>query len=235
MFNNNKISDDTEHNNNNNTKINGLENKMAVRKHFNYKNLQDFIETNKTVEKSGLETHQQWVGDGVSREQGITNINFRVEDEDYEEFIRLYKKECEINYGRLHIMEKPREIGPLVLDYDLKQITSQRKLTSTEIMQVVECINDVITKYYHISDDIILESYILMKEIPFFNKKNSNYSDGFHIHYPNLYLTIEDRFLIFDESKKEIIKKIFLVKYLMYFVLQKILKIKMVLIMTLKN
>ena len=58
-----------------------------------YRNLQEFIELNKTIEKSGLETHQQWVGDGVSREQGITNINFRVEDEEYEEFIRLYKKD----------------------------------------------------------------------------------------------------------------------------------------------
>ena len=80
---------------------------------------------------------------------------------EYEEFIRLYKKECEINYGRLHIMEKPREIGPLVLDYDLKQITSQRKLTSTDIMQVIECINEIIMKYYHISDDIILESELV--------------------------------------------------------------------------
>lgn len=201
------ISDDSEDNNDINNKINGLDEKKAVRKHINYRNLQEFIELNKTIEKSGLETHQQWVGDGVSREQGITNINFRVEDEEYENFIRLYTKECGKSYGKLHIMEKPRETGPLVLDYDLKQITPQRKLTSNEIMQVIECINDVIMKYFHIDNDLILESYILMKERPFYNKKNTNYSDGFHVHYPNLYLTVEDRFLIFDESKKEIIKK----------------------------
>lgn len=201
------MEDDTDDINSINNKSNGLESKKAVRKFTNYKTLQEFIESNKTVEKSGLETHQQWVGDGISREQGIHNINFRVEDEDYEHFLRLYRKEASKNYGKMHIMEKPRDIGPLVLDYDLKQFIPQRKLTSNEIMQVIECINDVILKFYHITDDIMLESYILMKKMPFYNKKNCNYSDGFHVHYPNLHLSVEDRFLIFDESKKEIIKK----------------------------
>ncbi len=200
------MSDDSEHKKHNNNKSTGLDEKKAVRKFSNYKSLQEFIESNKTFEK-GVETHQQWVGDGVSREQGIMNINFRVEDEDYEQFLRLYTKECSKNYGKLNIMEKPREFGPLVLDYDLKQITPQRKLTSNEVMQVVECINDIIMKYYSKPDNIVLESYILMKERPFYNKKNTNYSDGFHVHYPNLYLSIEDRFLIFEESKKEIIKR----------------------------
>jgi P4 family phage/plasmid primase-like protien len=199
--------DDKDHKKYNNFENHGLENKKSVTRRINYLNLQEYIEANKTVEKSGLETHQQWVGDAVSRENGIFNINFKVNDDDYEEFIKLYTKECLKNYGRMNIMEKPREIGPLVLDFDLKQTTSQRKLTSNEIMQVIECVNDTIMKYFSFNDNEILESYILMKERPFYNKKNTNYSDGFHVHYPKLYLSIEDRFLIFEESKQEIINK----------------------------
>jgi hypothetical protein len=45
----------------------------------------------------------------------------------------------------------------------------------------------------------------LLKDKPFFNESKKNYSDGFHIHYPNLILDVVDRFLIFDESKKDII------------------------------
>lgn len=199
--------DDIDLKKNNNFVNYGLENKKSVTRRISYLNLQEYIEANKTAEKSGLETHQQWVGDAVSRENGIFNINFKVNDDEYEEFIKLYTKECLKNYGKMNIMEKPREIGPLVLDFDLKQTTSQRKLTSNEIMQVIECVNDTIMKYFSFNDNDILESYILMKERPFYNKKNTNYSDGFHVHYPKLYLSIEDRFLIFEESKKEIINK----------------------------
>ncbi len=200
-----RLEDDTEHKNNKILKNYGLDNKKSVNEYVRYKNLEDFIEANKTQEGSKQETHMVWVGD--AKREGQYNKLFKVEDRYYEQFITLYTKECVKNYGKMNILEKPREIGPLILDYDLKQISPERKVKSDDVMQVIEIINETIRKYYSFSDDDILTSYVLMKHRPFYVKEKTCYSDGFHIHYPNLILSVEERFLIFEESKNEIIRQ----------------------------
>jgi P4 family phage/plasmid primase-like protien len=199
------LQDDIEHKNNKIFKNDGLDNKKAVSEYIRFKNLDDFIEANKSPEGSKQETHMVWVGD--AKREGVYNKLFKVEDRYYEQFISLYTKECVKNYGKMGILEKPLEIGPLILDYDLKQISPERKIKSDDIMQVIEIINEIIRKYYNITDDDIMISYVLMKKSPFYVKEKTCYSDGFHVHYPNLILTVEERFLIFEESKNEIIRQ----------------------------
>ncbi len=200
-----RFEDDIEHKNNKNIKNDGLDFKKTVSEYIRYKNLEDFIEANKTQEGSKQETHMVWVGD--AKREGVYNKLFKVEDRYYEQFISLYIKDCVKNYGKMNILEKPREVGPLILDYDLKQISPERKVKSDDVMQVIEIINNVIRNYYLITDDETLTSYVLMKNRPFYIKEKTCYSDGFHVHYPNLILTTEERFLIFEESKNEIIKQ----------------------------
>jgi hypothetical protein len=98
-------------------------------------------------------------------------------------------------------------MGPLILDYDLKQVCKNRTITSDDTLIVVEIINNIIKRYYDIDDDEMLIAYVLMKKEPFHLTEKKCYSDGFHIHYPNIVLPSEQRFLIFDESKKEIIRR----------------------------
>jgi len=162
------------------------------------KNLMDYI--NK---------HKCNYGDHDFTHTWFDNIKFtfKIPDEDYDEFIEYYKHECLKNYGKLHVMEKPMEVGPLLFDFDFKQKTDNRLITKEMIIKIVQIINNSIRKYFVIKKNkkCLYDSYVLFKNKPFFNESKKNYSDGFHIHYPNLILDVADRFLIFDESKKEII------------------------------
>ena len=201
------ITDDIDHNIANNNNDDGLDNNKSTKQLKKYNNLNEFININKTDFGSKQETHMLWSGSSGSFNMKENNRLFKVEDDEYETFLDLYIKECKNKYGKMHIMEKPCEIGPLILDYDLKQTNPKRTLNSDDIVQVIEIINNIIMKYYDIEDENILESYIMMKNEPFFLKNKLQYSDGFHVHYPNLILSTEERFLIFDETKNEIIKQ----------------------------
>ena len=44
----------------------------------------------------------------------------------------------------------------------------------------------------------VLHAYILTKKEPTFDKKANNYKDGFHIHYPNITLSSNDRLFVFN-------------------------------------
>lgn len=202
------IINDLEHKRHNNKENDSKENEKLVTKKRVYDNLQDFIAGNKSGYGSKEETHMVWYPT-VSGTQTRPNINFKVRDEDYENFLELYTSECKTNFGKMNILEKPCEIGPLILDFDLKQICKERTITADDIMQVVEIINGIIIKNYKINDENseVLMSYVMMKKKPFAVPEKKCYSDGFHIQYPNLIINSEQRFLIYDESKKEIISK----------------------------
>lgn len=161
--------------------------------------LNEFIEERKVKIGDKSLTHQWW--------DDITNVNFIVKDNEYNDFLSIYTKELKNSDKILHVMEQPKENGPLCLDFDLKQMSPERSICVDDITQIISIVNNVIYKYFVISDRSILDSYVTMKKEPFFNKKKLNYSDGFHLQYPNLILNIVDRFLVYDESRKEIIKQ----------------------------
>jgi len=138
---------------------------------------------------------------------GDKRIIFKIEDENYKEFLTAYKTALNGNYGSLRVLEKPRENGPLCLDFDLRQVDSERKIKVDHIMMVVEIINKIILKYYKIQDkDYELQSFITMKNELCYVEQEELYKDGFHIEYPYLNINVVDRYLIYDESKKEIMK-----------------------------
>ena len=138
---------------------------------------------------------------------GDKRIIFKIEDDNYKEFLKAYKTALNGNYGRLRILEKPRENGPLCLDFDLRQVDSERKIKVDHIMMVIEIINKIILKYYKIQDnDYELQSFITMKNELCYVEQEELYKDGFHIEYPYLNINVIDRYLIYDESKKEIMR-----------------------------
>jgi len=160
--------------------------------------LHDYIQLKKVNFGDKTLTHQWW--------DNNKNTNFKIEDNEYDEFIELYYKQLKKD-KILHVMEKPKDIGPMCLDFDFKQTSPERTICVDNIINIISIINNIIDANYKIDNIKTLESYIFMKHEPFYDKKKSLYSDGFHIMYPNLILSVEDRFLIYDESRKEIIKQ----------------------------
>jgi P4 family phage/plasmid primase-like protien len=161
--------------------------------------LGEFINMRKTQSGSKLETHQQ-----INKDY---RINFQVKDEEYILFMKLYRSEIK-NKKNSTIMEKSKEIGPLYFDFDIKSEFPKRLFTDDDVCNIVKLINKILNKYYSIDIDkddseieeedniILLKSYILIKDNPFFNNDKKLYCDGFHIHYPNIILNYTDRLFI---------------------------------------
>lgn len=163
-----------------------------------YKNLQDFIEKHKCVYGDKLYTHNWW--------DNTKNIIFKVNQEEYDNFLNIYTNELHAQYGKLHIMEKPLDEGPLCLDFDVKISEGLRCFEMINITLIIKAINKVIKKFYNLSNNQNeLTSYVLVKDKPYYDEKSKLYSDGFHIQYPNLIMNVKDRFLIYEESKNEIV------------------------------
>ena len=129
---------------------------------------------------------------------------FKILDEEYDNFLEIYCKNHISKNSPMHILEKQRDIGPFCLDFDIKHEQSERLIATNEIVIVIELINRIILKYFKLSDSQEqLTSYVLMKNEPMLNTSTNKYADGFHIQYPNLILSAQERYLIYDEAKQE--------------------------------
>ena len=176
-----------------------------------YTDLMNFINKHKCDYGDKTYTHTWW--DNTNK-----NIIFKVDSSEYEDFLDIYTQEIKINYGNMHVMEKPLDIGPLCLDYDVKLIKGIRCFEKIDVPLVVKSINKIIKKYYNLSDEQEeLMCYVLVKNKPYYDENKQLYSDGFHIQYPNLIMDVKDRFVIFEESKNEIINQGYFDEFLKYY------------------
>jgi len=166
-----------------------------------YTNLMDFIYKHKCDYGDKTYTHTWW--DNTNK-----NIIFKVESDEYSDYLNVYTAELKSKYGNMHVMEKPLDIGPLCLDYDIKLAGGIRCFEKIDVILVVKAINKIIKKYYNLSDDQEeLVCYVLVKNKPYYDENKQVYSDGFHIQYPNLIMDVKDRFVIYEESKNEIVNQ----------------------------
>lgn len=135
---------------------------------------------------------------------------FKVDDDDYDVFLNKYIKSVKKDVSHGGYMEKPCEVGPLYFDYDLK--TSKLDLfEKSDYKNIVKTTNKVILDYFKTKDkneniEDLLKSYTLRKLRPAKTNKDNIYSDGFHLHYPNIILNVNERFLIFDEVKERLVE-----------------------------
>ncbi len=185
--------------------------------------LDEFINKNKIPYGDKTYTHTLFLE---------TPIIFKIDDNDYNKYIKLYTDEITKNnnkkLGHLNIMEKPKDIGYLCLDFDFKYKNNEKIFdTTNHIKNVVLIVNKIVSKYYKIRKNIIdgndsendeqtnenneelkniLKSYITVKNEPYYDKNKLFYSNGFHIQYPNLVLSVVDRYFIYDEMYKYVIK-----------------------------
>jgi phage/plasmid-associated DNA primase len=197
---NNLYSDDNELDLSVNSKLSGLTDSLSIgtKKILNI-SLKDYIDKKKVQFGDKTLTHQWWDNE--------TNTNFKILDDEYDEFLQVYTRELKKEGEILHVMEQPKEIGPLCLDFDFKQISPERTICTDDIIHIISIINNIADKYFVFKNEKTLDSYVFMKKEPFFVKSKLVYSDGFHIMYPNLILNSIDRFLIYHDSRKEIIRQ----------------------------
>jgi len=178
---------------------NNIENNIIKSNVKKSKRFEDYINKRKCNYGDPDFSHTWW--------DNVKNFTFKIGNDEYVEFLELYKEHCKLNYGELHITERTEDISPLKLDFDYKQHSKVRLITKDQIDKIIEIINNKIRENFVIkkSKKELYNAYVLLKNEPFHNEGKKYYSDGFHIQYPNLILDIVDRYLLFDEIKKEII------------------------------
>ena len=131
---------------------------------------------------------------------GIFNGKFKIiTNEDYEEFMRLYKKAIK-NGAELSLLEKQVESGPLIFDFDLESSDEGNRLYDyTLIEQLNKFIYSAIDKFLEINPK---EIKLYLFEKPHSTVKDNMTKDGFHITLPETCVSIKMRHLIRHELVK---------------------------------
>lgn len=117
------------------------------------------------------------------------------EDHFYELYERCFKAKM-----LLGIIEKPRDIMPLLLDLDFKQSSAERRYCLYDITAFIETYDTIVRKYVDLGDTNT-EFYILEKPQP--RKDNDTYKDGVHIVCPNIVVRPQLQQIIRNELLKE--------------------------------
>ena len=136
---------------------------------------------------------------------------YNVTDENIGKFINLYKKALNayINSGEdesnwnLHITEKPKQVGQLVLNIDFRVKDKDRKYNEEHIKYIVTKFNNIIKKYINTTNKNI-EAFVFEKDCPTYDNKQGNYKDGIHIIYPHIVIDVLLRYKFIEIAQNEI-------------------------------
>lgn len=135
---------------------------------------------------------------------------YNVPDSQMDKFFELYIN-CMQNKIDLHMIERPKNIGPLLIDIDfnLGEEHEERQYRLDDIQYIIGVINGIIRKYYkwtpkNLQAFVLEKGHATVKE----NKETgiTTYKDGFHIHYPFMPISEKMRFFILHEAKNQIIE-----------------------------
>ena len=131
---------------------------------------------------------------------------YSIPDDKLSEFYELYANALVI--GETHVIERPKEVGPLILDIDYYTEDKKRHYTENHTRGLIEIINKFVIKTFKVNEHMT-KAFVFEKRNPSIKQtadKADKYKDGFHIMYPYLALPKHMRFLIIDEAKAEVIK-----------------------------
>ncbi|AYV84817.1 MAG: D5-like helicase-primase [Hyperionvirus sp.] len=105
----------------------------------------------------------------------------------------------------LHIVERTKKLGPLLIDLDFRQKAKGRCYELGMIRYVVKRCHEVIGKYVDCEKEC-LEAFVCEKGRPTYDSKQNNYKDGFHIVYPKIPLEVMMRYRVLDEIKEGVVR-----------------------------
>lgn len=125
--------------------------------------------------------------------------SFYIPPDKEDDFYELYKR-CYNSKMLLGMIEKPRDIMPLLLDLDFKQSSAERKYCMYDITAFIETYDRLVRNYVELRDTNT-EYYILEKPQP--RKENDTYKDGLHIICPNIVVRPQLQQIIRNEFLKE--------------------------------
>ena len=131
---------------------------------------------------------------------------YDIPDDKHEEFMKLYSKV--MKHEELYMIERPREVSPLIFDLDWKFSNKYKKRQYTEetLKYTIITLTKILKQYYKLTYDNVL-AFVMEKPKPTHVIKKDQYKDGIHIIYPFLGVSTDMRYLIRDELYDKIKKE----------------------------
>ncbi|CAH6421833.1 D5 DNA Primase [uncultured virus] len=174
---------------NNNLKKNDNKNNMSMKLNSDIKEFEKFLNEHKKTETDEICTHTSF---------GHPWGSFYINDDDLDKFYELYIKI--LGKTNLHIVERPKTVGPLLIDIDLKfnDEFKERQYTIDDIKYVIKNTIVLLGKYYKLTKRMA-RSFVFEKNKPTYIEKNKTYKDGFHIVFPFMPISKSMRYLIITE------------------------------------
>lgn len=119
---------------------------------------------------------------------------YNIPDDELEEFYKEYNAHIR-NGAKYGILERPKDIGPMLVDVDISKETTEDKALYTEkrVKEYVLAFQDRLKENTNIENLEDLECLVLEKEGYFSNDKFKN---GFHLHFPKIWMTKKHRTII---------------------------------------
>lgn len=125
--------------------------------------------------------------------------SYNIPENMYSKFLKVYEDAIVAGY-QPHIVEKHKDFGPIVIDFDFIQSKehSKRYYTEKTVTKIILTYNKVIRKFLNVRSNQ-MDAYVCEKKEPVLRK--GEYHDGIHIVYPyictkpNLQLIMREEFL----------------------------------------
>ena len=137
--------------------------------------------------------------------------------QDFEKFVTRY---CEVIMTQedpiLGVAEKPQHYLPVLVDVDIKiELEDEEEVnfvdhiySEDQVKQVVEVYQSVLRKIVEECSDENLKCILLEKDIYYLNVKDKSYAkNGFHLHFPNLFLSKVDQEVHLIPRVQEMLKE----------------------------
>lgn len=131
---------------------------------------------------------------------------YNIKDDEYDTYIKLYNSVSRIM--DLHIVERPKDVGPIVIDIDFKTSIKyrERQYLDEHIEFIIETYIKLFKEYIDIKDEDIT-AFVFEKPSPTFEQDKSLYKDGFHVLFPSMPLHYKKRYFFFNKAKEIIMKE----------------------------
>ena len=121
--------------------------------------------------------------------------SYNIPNEELEEFYSQYNKQIR-GGAKFGILERPKDIGPMLVDVDIARPVGeiQKLYTKERVLEYATAFQKQLVDHTDITNHVKLECYVLEKR-PYLDGKG-NCKNGFHLHFPTVWMTKAHRSFI---------------------------------------
>jgi phage/plasmid-associated DNA primase len=165
-----------------------------------YRQLNEFLNSNPEYKTAKGDTSTNLIDQKFHATYNIPNDKF---DE-----LFTYLEKCRLENLNISFAEKQQEYSGIMLDFDIYQKCSDRKITQRSFYKIIMQTADCLTKTIKFNNVIVFHAFVIQK--PEVLPVDNMFKDGFHILIPEIQITRGHKRYIIDQLlKADVLKNAF--------------------------